>query len=128
MVLDEATPTAVGDISIDNAEEQICAAQVATEDLNETADNDKKSIMAGIAEETTKSCDDTASKPMMEKAEAEVPREATKTAVVETASKKPIMTWVAEETTESCDDDASKPEMEKAEAEEPKEATLTEVV
>ena len=53
-----------------NAEEQDCAAQVATEDLNETADDAKKPIMAGIAEETTELCDDIASKPVMEKAEA----------------------------------------------------------
>ena len=69
MVLDEATPTAVGDIPIDNAEEQDCDAQVATEDLNKTADDAKEPIMAGIAEETTESCDDIASKPVMEKAE-----------------------------------------------------------
>jgi hypothetical protein len=53
MVLDEATLTAVGDISIDKAEEQDCAAQVATEYLNETADDARKHIMAVIAEETT---------------------------------------------------------------------------
>ena len=89
MVLDEATLTAVGDISIDKAEEQDWAAQVATEYLNETADDARKHIMAVIAEETTESCDETASKPVMEKAEAEVPRKATQTAVVETADKIP---------------------------------------
>ena len=64
----------------------------------------------------------------MEKAEDEVPRKATQTAVVETATEKQIMTGVAEETTESCDDNTSTSEMEKTEAEEPKEATLTAVV
>ena len=79
----------------------------------------------GVAEETTESCDDIASKPVMEKAEAKVPRKATQTAVVETAAEKPIMTDVTEETTESCEADASTPATEKAEAEEP---TPTEVV
>jgi hypothetical protein len=127
IVLDEATPTAVGDISIDNAEEQDCAAKVVTGDLQETADDAKKTTLAGIAEETTETCDDIASKPMMEKAEAEVPGEVTQTAVVETAAKTPLMTGVAEETTELCDD-ASQPEMEKAEAKEPEEVTPTTVV
>ena len=47
---------------------------------------------------------------MTEKAEADVPRKATQTVVVETAAKKPIMARVAEETTESCYNDATKPE------------------
>ena len=45
---------------------------------------------------TFQSCDDFARKPMMEKAEAEVPRKATQTAVVETADKIPFMTGVAD--------------------------------
>ena len=87
MVLDEATPTAVEDISIDNAEEQDFAAQVATKDLNET----------------TESCDD-ASTPKMEKAEAEEPKEATPTAAVEIAAP----TYQSTEVT--ADENAEEPE------------------
>ena len=89
MVLDEAEQTAVEDIpALENfqptevkAVEPDCAAQVATEELHEMPDNAEKQIVEGVAEKSAELCDEDASEPMMEKAEAKVPREATQTAV-----------------------------------------------
>ena len=97
MQLDEAENTNEDDIlaldnlhsekekSVKDAEETDCDAQDATEEQHETADDAKKTTMAGIAEETTELYENIARIPAMEKAEADEPKEATLTEAVDIA-------------------------------------------
>jgi hypothetical protein len=62
-------------------EEADCAAQVSTEELHETPDNAKKLLVEEVSEESTEFRDDDDNEPVMEKAEAKIPREATQTPV-----------------------------------------------